>query len=104
MSEAALGVLLWLLLGMSALPVLTALVLLRHVNSPVLGLKERARLAQVLGLLGVIVGAAAMNRLFNLGWPNDVIGMILAAGLLLVDIACGFWLWDYYAGRFSNDH
>lgn len=101
MSEVALHAITWLLVPMGILPAITAAVLARHINSPSTALKERARLAQILGLVGLTVAAIAANRVFslelNLAWVWVAFGLLL----LLIDAASGIWLYLYLTRRFG---
>lgn len=92
-----------ILVPMGLLPVLTALILVRFVNSESLALKERARLSIVLAFLGVIVTLLALNRLLNWGWSGEWLVLPFGIALILVDGASGVWLWQYLAGKFGRD-
>lgn len=100
MVEALLNGLSWLLVPMGLLPVITALVLLPQVNSPVIALKERARIQALLGMLGLLVATLAANRVFGFGFDLGWVLILFVVVLLLIDIASGIWLWLYLSGRF----
>jgi len=99
MSEVILSIITWALIPMGLLPVVTALVLLPQVNSTSMALKERARLAQVLGFLGASTALVAAFALLDLeaGWLVVLFGLALVA----VDVASGIWLFQYVKGRFG---
>lgn len=98
----AADVLSFILVPMGLLPVMTAIVLFRHINAPSLALKERARLSLVLAFLGVIVTGLALNRLLGWGWSGEWLAIPFGAALILVDVASGLWLVDYFRGKFGE--
>lgn len=89
------------LIPMGLLPVVAAIVLARHIHSPSTALRERARLAVLLGMLGVVVTYLAANRVFH--WNLDTAWVVVLFGTLLIaiDLASGYWLWQYLRGRFT---
>lgn len=102
MVEALLDGLSWALIPMGLLPVIVAIVLLPSVNSPVVALKERARMQLLLALLGAIVAVLAVNRVFNFGFDLGWVLVGFVAILLAIDVASGVWLWLYLTGRFRH--
>ena len=98
----AVDVLTIVLVPMGLLPVLTAVVLVRHVNSTSMALKERSRLSLVLAFLGVIVTLLALNRLLGWGWSGELLVIPFGIALILVDGASGIWLVEYLRGKFDD--
>jgi hypothetical protein len=94
-----LELLVWLLVPMGLLPVATGIVLWRYRNSDSAALRERARLALLLAVLGLLVALLALNRIASLGIEGEQLGLAFVGALLLIDIASGLWLVEYWQGR-----
>lgn len=101
--EVLIEVLAWLLVPMAILPVITAVVLFRHLNARSLALRERARIAQLLAVMAVTVGVIAARVVFNLDIDLIWVWVSFAVIVLAIDIASGAWLLAYILGRFDSD-
>jgi hypothetical protein len=88
---------------MGLLPLLTAAVLIRHVNARSVALRERARLSIILAALDVIVMLLVLNRLLGWGWSAEWLVIPFGISLVLVDLASGAWLYQYVRGRFGSE-
>lgn len=86
---------------MGVLPVLTAVVLFRYRHADSETLRERASLSIPLAILGVTVAVLALNRLLDLGMEGELVALPFGVVLLIVDIASGKWLWQWWTGRFQ---
>lgn len=87
------------LVVMGILPVLTAFVLVNYRDAGSAALRERADLSILLAVLGLTAAALALNRLLNWGLADEAIAIPFAVVLLLVDVASGRWLWQFWRGH-----
>lgn len=93
--EGVISLLALLLIPMAVLPVVTAAVLFRELNSDSFALRERARIAQLLALMAITLAIIAARVVLD--WDFDVIWVWLAFTVivLVLDIASGVWLVAY---------
>lgn len=103
MSEPLVSVVAVILLLAPLLPFVAFLVLVQHLASGPLSLRERAGLALRDLLVSSFIAFLAANRLFSLGYSGDLLGLLFAVALLLVSLPSGVWLWLFYTGRFRAD-
>lgn len=91
-----------LLVIMAVLPVLAAVVLWRFRHSESTVLRERAQLSLLLAGLAIITAVLALNRLLGWGFSGPVVSIPFAVLLLLLDLASGRWLWQFWFGDFGE--
>ena len=102
MSEPLVFIVGSVLLVAPILPLLAVMVLGRHLSSNSLSLRERAGLALRDLVVSSFIAFLAANRLFQLGFHGDALGLLFAGALLLVSLPSGIWLWLYFRGSFGH--
>lgn len=87
----------YLLVGLMAFDWVAAVVLLigDHAHPGVKALHERAQAQLVLALAASIFGILALNRIFILGLPGELLILGLVLGAVLVSVPGLLWLWRY---------